>query len=104
MFSMSVTTALWGLWVHSCICCGIATDMKAWTLSNFLKILQACCRTWLVIPGPGLCLGIYVELLQKVLDIALILDGQKASLEVLRKVHIIASVSLNWWLSASSTY
>ena len=55
-------------------------------------------------PVPGLLVSqyIYVELVQEGLDIDLVLDGQKASLEVLSEDHIFVAVSLDWCLSASS--
>ena len=46
-------------------------------------------------------LVIYVELVQEGLDITLVLDDQKASLEVLSEVQMLVSISLDWCLSAS---
>ena len=42
------------------------------------------------------------ELGQEVLDISLVFDGQKYSLEFLIEVHLLVAVSLAWWLSTSS--
>ena len=47
-------------------------------------------------------LNFFVELVKEGLDIALILDGYKASLEVLGEGRLCVSISLAWWLSASS--
>ena len=57
-------------------------------------------------PVPSLLfsLGFYVELVQEGLDITLVLDGQKAILEVPNEIQLIFSASLSWWISASSTY
>ena len=56
-------------------------------------------------PVPSLLISLvmYVELEQEGLDITLVLDCQKASLEILSKGHIIFSNSLAWWLIASCT-
>ena len=54
------------------------------------------------VPGLLICMGINVELGQEGLDIALILGGYKASLEVLGEGHILVTVSLAWWIIASS--
>ena len=51
---------------------------------------------------PNISLGINVELGQETLEIALVLDGQKSSIEVLSEVQLLVDVSLTWWLSASS--
>ena len=55
------------------------------------------------VPSPLGSLDIDVELIQEVLDIALVIDGYKTSIEVLGEGRIIVVVSLAWWLSASST-
>ena len=55
------------------------------------------------VPVLFVSLGINVELIQEFLDIALILDFYKASLEVLGEGRLLVAVSLAWWLSASST-
>ena len=54
------------------------------------------------IPGVLIYLGIVVELIQEGFDIALVLDGHKARLEVLSEGQILVAVSLAWYLSASS--
>ena len=46
---------------------------------------------------------IYVELEQEGLDTTLVLDGQKARLEIIREGKNLVYVSFNWWLSTSST-
>ena len=46
-------------------------------------------------------IGIGVELVQDVLDITLVLDNQKASLEVLSEGQLLVDISLAWYLSAS---
>ena len=48
----------------------------------------------------SLCID--VELGQEVLDINLVLDGQKAILEVLSEVQLLVAVSLTWCISTSS--
>ena len=48
-------------------------------------------------------LVIDVDLGEEGLDITLVLDGHKASLEVIIEGHLLVDVSLAWWLSASST-
>ena len=48
------------------------------------------------VPGLLVSMGIYVELGQEGLGITLVLDGQKASLEVLGEGQIIVAVSLTW--------
>ena len=53
------------------------------------------------VPGLLISLVIYIELVQEVLDIALVLDGQKSSLEVLIEVQILVFVSLAWWICDS---
>ena len=55
-------------------------------------------------PVPGLLvfLVIDVELVQEILDIPFVLDIHNAILEVLSEVHNLVSVSLSWWISASS--
>ena len=55
------------------------------------------------IPGLLISLGIDVELVKEGLYIALVLDGQKASLEVLSEGQLLVSVFLTWWLSDSYT-
>ena len=55
------------------------------------------------VSGLLVSIGIYVELGQEVSDIALVLYGYKASLEVLGEGRLLVAVSLAWWLSASST-
>ena len=55
------------------------------------------------VPGLLVSLGIDVEMGQEGLDIALVLDGQNSSSEVFSEGRILVSVSLAWWLSASST-
>ena len=57
-------------------------------------------------PVPGLLfsLGVYVELVQEGLDITLVLDVQKAILEVPNESQLLFAASLSWWISASSTY
>ena len=52
---------------------------------------------------PNISLGINVELGQETLEIALVLDGQKSSIEVLSEVQLLVSVYIALWLSASST-
>ena len=47
-------------------------------------------------------LGTYVELVQEVLYITLVLGGQRGILEVLSKVQMLVYVYLIWWISASS--
>ena len=47
-------------------------------------------------------LEIDIELGQEGLEINLVLDDQKARLEVLSEGHIIVDVSFAWWLSAPS--
>ena len=37
LYSMSVTIAPWGWWVHSSLYCGVADSGQAWTWSNSLK-------------------------------------------------------------------
>ena len=54
------------------------------------------------VPGLLVSLDIDVELGQKVLDITLVLDGQKSRLEVLSEGHILASISFDWLFSDSS--
>ena len=54
------------------------------------------------VPGLLVSLGIDIELGQKGLDIALILDGWKASLEVLGESQLLVDVSLACWFGASS--
>ena len=56
-------------------------------------------------PFPSLMfsLGIDVELGQEVLDITLVLDVHKTSLEFLSEGQLLVAVSLTWWLSAPST-
>ena len=49
-------------------------------------------------------LGIYVELVQEGLDITLVLDSHKSSLEVLIEGQILFYFSLSWFLSAYPTY
>ena len=49
-------------------------------------------------------LGIDAELGQDILDTTLVLDGQKASLGLLIQGQILVSVSITWWLSASSAF
>ena len=46
------------------------------------------------VPGLKVILGIYRELVQKILDITFTLDGHKSSLEFLSEVQILVSVSL----------
>ena len=56
-------------------------------------------------PFPGLIVSVVVdvELVQEGLDITLFTDVHKATLEVLGEVHLLVSVSLAWWISASPT-
>ena len=56
-------------------------------------------------PFPGLIFSVVVdvELVQEGLDITLFTDVHKATLEVLGEVHLLVSVSLAWWISASPT-
>ena len=72
-----------------------------------LMALGAHFENWGSLRSPVLCilvsLGIYVELVHEVLDVTLLLDGQKFILEFLSDGLILVSVSLYWWLSASST-
>ena len=49
------------------------------------------------------CLGIYIVLGQRGLDITLVLDGQNASLEVPSECQRLVYLSLDWLISASST-
>ena len=61
-----------------------------------------CGSIYAPVPGLLVSLDIDVELVQEGLDITLVLDGHKASLEVLSEGQIIIDVSLSWWLSDSS--
>ena len=56
-------------------------------------------------PVPGLLfpLGIYVELGQKLFVVTLVLDRNKAILEVLIEGRLFVAVSIAWCLNASST-
>ena len=54
------------------------------------------------VPGLLVSLDIDVELGQKVLDITLVLDGQKSRLEVLREGQILVALFLTCWINASS--
>ena len=54
------------------------------------------------VPGLIVSLGIDVELEQEGLDIYLVLDGQKSSLEFLSYGQLLVAVSLAWCLSYSS--
>ena len=54
------------------------------------------------VPGLLISLGMYVELGKKILEITLVLDGQKASFEVLSGGQILVALYLAWFLSASS--
>ena len=56
-------------------------------------------------PVPGLLVSliIQVELVQEGLEITLVLDDQKSSLEFLSEGQISVTASLTWWLSSSST-
>ena len=53
------------------------------------------------VPSLLVSLGIYVELIQKGLEINFLLDVQNSSLEVLCEVQIIFAVALAYWLSYS---
>ena len=56
-------------------------------------------------PVPGLLVYLFidVELVQEGLEVTSIIDGYKASLELLGEGQIIVSVSLTWWFSATSS-
>ena len=56
-----------------------------------------------LVPGLKFSMRIYVELEQEGLDTTLVLDGQKARLEIIREGKNLVYVSFNWWLSTSST-
>ena len=55
------------------------------------------------VPNLLVSLDVDVELVQEGLDITLFTDVHKATLEVLGEVHLLVSVSLAWWISASPT-
>ena len=48
-------------------------------------------------------LGTYVELVQKVLDITLVINDQKVGLQFLTYVQLLVRASLAWCISASPT-
>ena len=54
------------------------------------------------IPGLRFSMRIFVELEQEGLDTTLVLDGNKASLEVLSEDYLLVAVSLAWCISAYS--
>ena len=54
------------------------------------------------VPDLLVSMGIDVELGQEGLDITLVLDVQKSSIEVLSKSQILVAASLTWCLSDSS--
>ena len=56
-----------------------------------------------LVPGPIVSLGIDVELGQEGLEIALIFDVYKFSLEVLGEGQLLVAVSLTWWISDPSS-
>ena len=60
------------------------------------------CGLYSPVLGLLFSLGTYVELVQEVLYITLVLDGQRGILEVLSKVQMLVYVYLIWWISASS--
>ena len=55
-------------------------------------------------PVPGLIvyLGIYVELIQEILNVTFVLDVQKSRLEVFNEIYLIFDISLACWLIDSS--
>ena len=63
-------------------------------------IYDSLCAPLTVLP---FSLGFYVEMLHKGLDITLVPDGQKFSLEVLSEGKILVVVSLAWYINAYST-
>ena len=62
-----------------------------------------CGSLFAPLPGLLLSLGIDVELGREELEITLVPDGYKASLEVLSEVQLLVAVSLNSWISAHFT-
>ena len=65
--------------------------------------VESCGSLHVPLPGLLFYLIIYVELGQEGLEITLVLDEHKSSLEVLSEGHILVDISLAWCLSYSYT-
>ena len=69
-------------------------------LGVFFDNLGSLCAPAPVLTAP---LVIDVELKKEGLGITLVFDGQKSGLELIIEGQLLSSVSLSWWLSASSS-